>query len=129
MFDFQEFDDYLSRLQCHLTSDSNGISFREFFQFSMLLNNIQSFEIASKFYEYSGKSMTRKDFARAAKICLNGQELTDNVLDTVFWLFDKNGTEHFETTLTKHFIVASAFLTTKDIGTVPESTYAPPKTT
>lgn len=52
---FQVFDSYLLRLSNRLPETSPGITFDEFFQFSMLLNNIEDFEIAAKFYELSGK--------------------------------------------------------------------------
>lgn len=68
-----------------------GITFQEFELFTNLLNNLNDFAIAIRFYSVAGRSLSREEFRRAAKICLNGQELPQHLINTVFCLFDAAG--------------------------------------
>lgn len=57
----------------------------------MLLNNISDFALAFKLYPHAGHSLNKQQFARAAKISLGGREISDNMIDIIFALFDKAG--------------------------------------
>lgn len=67
------------------------MTFQEFELFTKLLNNLDDFAIAVRIYALAGKSLSREEFKRAAKICLNGKELPDRVINVVFCLFDVRG--------------------------------------
>ncbi len=61
-------------------------------QFFWLLNNIADFSLAFKLYPHAGHSLNKQQFARAAKISLGGgREVSDNMIDIIFALFDKAG--------------------------------------
>ena len=47
--------------------------------------------MAVKLYFIAGHSISQKEFKRAAKICLDGQDLPDHVITVVFKLFDEKG--------------------------------------
>jgi hypothetical protein len=71
-----------------------GLTFPEMEQFFLLLNNLADFAFAYRLYSHAGHSLSKKEFARAAKISLNGQELSEGVIDVIFALFDEAGEFH-----------------------------------
>jgi len=64
-----------------------GIQFRDFELFCRLLKNLDDFTVAVKYISEVGRPLSRKEFKRAAKVCLNGKELSSHLVDTVFILF------------------------------------------
>ena len=64
-----------------------GIQFRDFELFCRLLKNLDDFSVAVKYISEVGRPLSRKEFKRAAKVCLNGKELSSHLVDTVFILF------------------------------------------
>ena len=50
------------------------------------------FSYVFRLYSQAGSPLSKKEFARAAKISMNnGEELSANVIDVVFALFDRAG--------------------------------------
>ena len=68
-------------------SERVGIQFRDFELFCRLLNNLEDFTVAAKYISELGRPLSRKEFNRAAKVCLNGKELSSHLVDTIFILF------------------------------------------
>ena len=68
-------------------NDRIGIQFRDFELFCRLLKNLDDFSVAVKYISEVGRPLSRKEFKRAAKVCLNGKELSSHLVDTVFILF------------------------------------------
>ena len=64
-----------------------GIQFRDFELFCRLLNNLEDFTVAIKYISVAGRPLSRQEFKRAAKVCLNGQEISSHLVDTLFVLF------------------------------------------
>ena len=64
-----------------------GIQFRDFELFCRLLNNLEDFTVAIKYISVAGRPLSRQEFKRAAKVCLNGQELSSHLVDTLFVIF------------------------------------------
>ena len=64
-----------------------GIHFRDFELFCRLLNNLEDFTVAIKYSSEVGRPLSRKEFKRAAKVCLNGNELSSHLVDTIFVIF------------------------------------------
>ncbi len=71
--------------------ERKGVSFAELEQFFLLLANMDDFSLAFRLYPKAGRSMSKREFSRAAKLSLGGSELTDNLVDIVFALFDRAG--------------------------------------
>ena len=90
MFEFifiQDKDHFLERID-HL---DDVMTFQEFELFTQLLNSLDDFAISVRIYSLAGKSLSREEFKRASKICLNGATLPDRVINMVFCLFDVKG--------------------------------------
>uniref|UniRef100_A0A1A8IA57 EF-hand domain family, member A1 n=2 Tax=Nothobranchius kuhntae TaxID=321403 RepID=A0A1A8IA57_NOTKU len=67
-----------------------SISFEEFKAFCLFTNNLEDFAFSMKMVTESNRPVGLAEFKRAVKIA-TGHELSDNVLDTVFKLFDMDG--------------------------------------
>ncbi|XP_075240628.1 calcium uptake protein 3, mitochondrial-like isoform X2 [Convolutriloba macropyga] len=67
-----------------------GITFEEFSEFFYFLNNIEDFSVAVKVYSYAGQNLDKAAFQRAYKVTTHGKEIPNNILDTIFLLFDVN---------------------------------------
>ena len=65
-----------TRLQS-IQAERPGITFAELEQFFILLNNISDFAYVFRLYSKQGSPLSKKEFARAAKISMNnGEELS-----------------------------------------------------
>ena len=79
-----------------------GIQFKDFETFCRLSNNLEDFTVAVKYISQVGRPLSRKEFKRAAKVCLSGKELSSHLVDIVFVLFGSSeGTWY---SLSKHSI-------------------------
>ncbi|NXG67432.1 MICU2 protein, partial [Hemiprocne comata] len=67
-----------------------NISLEEFKTFCKFTNNLEDFSIAMKMFTVANRPVKRAEFKRAVKVA-TGQELSDNVLDTIFKIFDLDG--------------------------------------
>jgi len=88
--DSKDTDESIARLESQLKGLGKGISFSEFQAFFTFVNNLEDFAIALRMYALAGKSIGQAEFKRAVKVS-TGQELSDNVVSTVFTLFDSDG--------------------------------------
>ncbi|KAH8359215.1 hypothetical protein KR093_005254 [Drosophila rubida] len=84
-----EYDVFLERL-LQRTKDVTGISFNDFRDFCHFLNNLDDFTIAMRMYTLADRSISKDEFARAAKIC-TGYKLNEHLIETVFAIFDADG--------------------------------------
>uniref|UniRef100_A0A2D4KW21 EF-hand domain-containing protein n=1 Tax=Micrurus paraensis TaxID=1970185 RepID=A0A2D4KW21_9SAUR len=67
-----------------------SISMDEFKSFCQFTNRLEDFSIALKMFTVASRPVKRAEFKRAVKVA-TGQELSDNVLDTIFKIFDLDG--------------------------------------
>uniref|UniRef100_A0A4W3IMG7 Mitochondrial calcium uptake 2 n=1 Tax=Callorhinchus milii TaxID=7868 RepID=A0A4W3IMG7_CALMI len=67
-----------------------SISFEEFRAFCRFMNHLEDFAFTMNMFTKSNRPVGIADFKRAVKV-VTGQELSDNVLDTVFKIFDLDG--------------------------------------
>ncbi|XP_028582152.1 calcium uptake protein 2, mitochondrial [Podarcis muralis] len=67
-----------------------SISLEEFKTFCQFTNRLEDFSIALKMFTVASRPVKRAEFKRAVK-AVTGQELSENVLDTVFKIFDLDG--------------------------------------
>lgn len=67
-----------------------SITFDEFKAFCLFTNNLEDFSFSMKLVTGANRPVGLAQFKRAVKIA-TGHELSDNVLDTVFKLFDMDG--------------------------------------
>ncbi|XP_040907153.1 calcium uptake protein 2, mitochondrial [Toxotes jaculatrix] len=67
-----------------------SITFDEFKVFCLFTNNLEDFAFSMKMVTEANRPVGMAQFKRAVKIA-TGHELSDNVLDTVFKLFDMDG--------------------------------------
>ncbi|KAL7983347.1 hypothetical protein Chor_000223 [Crotalus horridus] len=67
-----------------------SISMDEFKTFCQFTNHLEDFSIALKMFTVASRPVKRAEFKRAVKVA-TGQELSDNVLDTIFKIFDLDG--------------------------------------
>ncbi|XP_070605915.1 calcium uptake protein 2, mitochondrial [Erythrolamprus reginae] len=67
-----------------------SISMDEFKTFCQFTNRLEDFSIALKMFTVASRPVKQADFKRAVKVA-TGQELSDNVLDTIFKIFDLDG--------------------------------------
>lgn len=84
---------YFGLLESRLPKPSKrkGITFAELEQFFALLNNISDFALAFRLYPHAGHSLNKQQFTRAAKISSGGTEISENMVDVIFALFDRAG--------------------------------------
>uniref|UniRef100_A0A8C3I986 Mitochondrial calcium uptake 2 n=1 Tax=Chrysemys picta bellii TaxID=8478 RepID=A0A8C3I986_CHRPI len=67
-----------------------NISLDEFKTFCQFTNRLEDFSIAMQMFTVANRPVKLAEFKRAVKVA-TGQELSDNVLDTVFKIFDLDG--------------------------------------
>uniref|UniRef100_A0A8C3UEJ1 Mitochondrial calcium uptake 2 n=1 Tax=Catharus ustulatus TaxID=91951 RepID=A0A8C3UEJ1_CATUS len=67
-----------------------NISLEEFKTFCKFTNNLEDFSIAMQMFTVANRPVKRAEFKRAVKVA-TGQDLSDNVLDTIFKIFDLDG--------------------------------------
>ncbi|KAJ8270563.1 hypothetical protein GJAV_G00116470 [Gymnothorax javanicus] len=67
-----------------------SISFEEFKSFCLFSNNLEDFAFSVKMISEANRPIGMAEFKRAVKIA-TGHELSENVLDTVFKIFDLDG--------------------------------------
>ncbi|XP_074917771.1 calcium uptake protein 2, mitochondrial isoform X2 [Chelonoidis abingdonii] len=67
-----------------------NISLDEFKTFCQFTNHLEDFSIAMQMFTVANRPVKLAEFKRAVKVA-TGQELSDNVLDTVFKIFDLDG--------------------------------------
>ncbi|XP_054902512.1 calcium uptake protein 2, mitochondrial [Poeciliopsis prolifica] len=67
-----------------------SITFEEFKAFCLFTNNLEDFAFSMKMVSEANRPVGMDQFKRAVKIA-TGHELSENVLDTVFKLFDMDG--------------------------------------
>ncbi|XP_044140624.1 calcium uptake protein 2, mitochondrial [Bufo gargarizans] len=67
-----------------------SISIEEFKTFYHFMNNLEDFSITMKMFSSANKAVKLAEFKRSVKVA-TGQELSENVLDTVFKIFDLDG--------------------------------------
>ncbi|KAG9491989.1 hypothetical protein GDO78_000482 [Eleutherodactylus coqui] len=67
-----------------------NINIEEFKTFYRFMNNLEDFSITMKMFSVANKAVKLAEFKRAVKVA-TGHELSDNVLDTVFKIFDLDG--------------------------------------
>ncbi|XP_073439138.1 calcium uptake protein 2, mitochondrial [Dendrobates tinctorius] len=67
-----------------------SITIEEFKTFYHFMNNLEDFSITMKMFSVANKAVKLAEFKRAVKVA-TGQELSENVLDTVFKIFDLDG--------------------------------------
>ena len=86
----EEYEAILERLADRLHKESvdgghdlKGITFDEFKDFCLFLNNLDDFQIAMKMYTLADKAIAPEEFVRAVAIC-TGRQLSQHVVNTVF---------------------------------------------
>ncbi|GAA6096658.1 calcium uptake protein 2, mitochondrial [Tachysurus ichikawai] len=80
---------YLENLRKRIPT-GQSITFEEFKAFCIFTNNLEDFSISVKMIADANRPIGMAQFKRAVKIA-TGQELSENVLDTVFQIFDLDG--------------------------------------
>ncbi|XP_062844403.1 calcium uptake protein 2, mitochondrial isoform X2 [Trichomycterus rosablanca] len=80
---------YLENLRKRIPT-GESITFEEFKAFCLFINNMEDFAISVKMIADANRPIGMAQFKRAVKIA-TGQELSENVLDTVFKIFDLDG--------------------------------------
>jgi len=83
-------DRLVQRLESLDPSELSGISFNEFRDFCLFLNNLDDFQIAMRMYTLADKAIAPDEFSRAVTVC-TGRQLSQHVIKTVFQLFDSDG--------------------------------------
>lgn len=59
-------------------------SFNDLELMTSLINNLDDFCVVAWMYHLAGQSFSYEEFGRAAKICLNGQELSPHLVTTTY---------------------------------------------
>jgi len=85
----EDYDNILDRLYERLPEEK-GVTFEEFKNFCMFLNNLDDFQIAMKMYTLADKPISQEEFSRAVHIC-TGKHLSSHMVHTVFQIFDDDG--------------------------------------
>ncbi|XP_055989016.1 calcium uptake protein 2, mitochondrial [Sorex fumeus] len=73
-------------------SAAESISLDEFKSFCNFTNHLEDFAIAMQMFSLAHRPVRLAEFKRAVKVA-TGQELSNNILDTVFKIFDLDGDE------------------------------------
>ncbi|XP_020657702.3 calcium uptake protein 2, mitochondrial [Pogona vitticeps] len=66
------------------------INLEEFKTFCEFTNRLEDFSIALKMFTVANRPVKRAEFKRAVKV-VTGEELSENVMDTIFKIFDLDG--------------------------------------
>uniref|UniRef100_A0A8B9H0E6 Mitochondrial calcium uptake 2 n=1 Tax=Astyanax mexicanus TaxID=7994 RepID=A0A8B9H0E6_ASTMX len=82
-------DVYLENMRKRIPT-GESITFEEFKAFCLFANNLEDFILSMKMIAEANRPIGMAQFERAVKIT-TGQELSENVLDTVFKIFDLDG--------------------------------------
>ncbi|KAM9320439.1 calcium uptake protein 2, mitochondrial [Gastrophryne carolinensis] len=82
-------DIYWQNVKSRIPPGEN-ISLEEFKSFYHFMNNLEDFSITMKMFSVANRAVKLAEFKRAVKVA-TGQELSENVLDTVFKIFDLDG--------------------------------------
>ena len=77
---------YSSQLE---TIPKKSLSFQEFKDFHLVIENIEVIDRVAKLFLTAGKSFGKKEFKIASKVA-SGISLSDDHIDLIFHLFDKN---------------------------------------
>ena len=77
-------------LQIREKPSSTGITLDEFKSFFFFLNNLEDFSTAIHYYTLANTPIGPAEFKRAVRIS-TGQDLSDNLVMTVYAIFDKDG--------------------------------------
>ncbi|KAL7838771.1 hypothetical protein AOLI_G00271750 [Acnodon oligacanthus] len=80
---------YLENMRKRIPT-GESITFEEFKAFCLFSNNLEDFALSVKMIAEANKPIGMAQFKRAVKIA-TGEELSENVLDTVFKIFDVDG--------------------------------------
>ena len=75
----EEYEAILDRLVERLHEDEIGISFDEFKDFCLFLNNLDDFQIAMRMYTLADKAISEEEFSRAVHIC-TGRRLSPHLV-------------------------------------------------
>ncbi|XP_069496775.1 calcium uptake protein 2, mitochondrial isoform X2 [Ambystoma mexicanum] len=67
-----------------------GISLEEFKSFCNFMNNLEDFSITMQMFSLANRAVKLAEFMRAVKVA-TGQDLSKNVLETIFKIFDLDG--------------------------------------
>lgn len=87
-------NDYNCFLKRFLKLKPNGsISFKEYCTFCHFLDNIADFEVAVRMFSLAGQPVCKQDFRKAVRICAE-VDLTNNLVDVIFALFDADDDGH-----------------------------------
>merc|ERR1719378_557804 len=70
--------------------NEKGITLDEFKSFFFFLNNLEDFSTAIHYYTLANTPIGPAEFKRAVRIS-TGQDLSDNLVMTVYAIFDKDG--------------------------------------
>lgn len=71
-------------------SAGEGISLEEFKSFCCFMNNLEDFSITMQMFSVANRAVKLAEFMRAVKVA-TGQDLSKNVLETIFKIFDLDG--------------------------------------
>ncbi|PIO30805.1 hypothetical protein AB205_0100230 [Aquarana catesbeiana] len=82
-------DIYWQNVKSRIPPGEN-INLEEFKSFYHFMNNLEDFSITVKMFSVANRAVKLAEFKRAVKVA-TGQELSENVLDTVFKIFDLDG--------------------------------------
>jgi Ca2+-binding EF-hand superfamily protein len=88
MISEEEQEKMLENLVTHGSGFFQGVSFKDFKSFFQFLNNIDDFTVAISMYGFAGQPLGKEAFHRAYKITTGGLEISPNILDTLYVLFD-----------------------------------------
>ncbi|KAL4616647.1 calcium uptake protein 2, mitochondrial isoform X1 [Arapaima gigas] len=80
---------YLENMKKRIPA-GQSITFDEFKSFCLFTNNLEDFSLSVKMISEANRPIGMAEFKRAVKIA-TGHELSENVLDTVFKIFDLDG--------------------------------------
>lgn len=89
--DTENKDVYWKNVREKLSAGEN-ISLEEFKSFCHFATHLEDFAIAMQMFSLAHRPVRLAEFKRAVKVA-TGQELSNNILDTVFKIFDLDGDE------------------------------------
>uniref|UniRef100_A0A914VXI1 EF-hand domain-containing protein n=1 Tax=Plectus sambesii TaxID=2011161 RepID=A0A914VXI1_9BILA len=84
----EDYNKYMQRIHGRI-QEEQGISYEQFRDFCLFLNDFDDFTIAVKLYTLSDLPVSQAEFSRAVR-CATGYALDPHVVDTVFKIFDVN---------------------------------------
>jgi len=87
--DSYDMDEQMKQIESRLKNEK-GITINEFKAFFFFLNNLEDFSKAIHYYTLANTPVGPEEFKRAVRIS-TGQDLSDNLVMTVYAIFDKDG--------------------------------------